>query len=325
MFDVKVQLKIVLGAMSARQTAHGIMQIRLVGGGPGETNEGRWFIVGAADRRLTHLGPGPHRWHWDASLRNRIVLEKAGHHTWAWLDDFPVSPGLGSKGTCWAFNMPIGPWKDGPEGRYIGDWGIVARAEHKNLPDFDPHLTGILALLKRGSRDTGWRYKTSSGWSASAGLVLGGGLAKGQLVLARREANDVRDWRLDYVMAGAGVMKPGIGGNVATESMPSTALTEVRTGPAAPQRALTIDDFVGSVVVVDGSAGVSFLPVKAAGGGAGGGASLFLFCSNFNPGEPFDPTGCKAYFACASVSGGGGKGTGPSAQTLLYFGAATRP
>lgn len=279
----------------------------------------RWHVHGQHDHRFP--GTGPLWLKFKRSPRNSeniVLLNKHGEE-WAELVAFPVNPLAQSKGSLYVYNVNNPPFKLDAKGRWIGSWWVNQKAT-QNLALFDPNENWFQRTIHSCTQDTGFRFNTSSGWGGSAGAGVGAGFQRPTLVFQRKEPNDSRLWDLTITAAGVGLMTPGISGGGSTESFPSTALTEVRTGPGG-RIPFPITDLSGGVLFFDGGAGVGVYVT-----GASVSVTTFLFLgAGYTGGIPALAT-VNAVLQIASASGSGGKSSGrlsAGVQGLVYGGHGT--
>lgn len=85
MFDVKITVRVVVGGTRSGhnpRTVQAIAQFRIFGAARGENRgDGRYVLEGPNDPRLPQFGTGAHRWHWDSTHEDRIILETRDHHS----------------------------------------------------------------------------------------------------------------------------------------------------------------------------------------------------------------------------------------------------
>ena len=321
-FDVQIVIKCLLGAPDAKKAVSNIEAWTHITLRDGGGTQKRWHVSGAHDHRFP--GTGPLWLNFKRSPNNSeniILLNKHGHE-WAELEKFPQSPTIQSNGFASLGNLNYPACGYTHNHKWLGSWWINQSARQKNLPLFDPNEGWFQQAIDTCSQDTGWRYSTSSGWGATAGAGLGGGIQHPTLVLQRKEPNDARLWDLTISAAGVGLMTPGISAGGSTEDTPSVALSAVRTGPGG-KLPFPVADLGGTVLFFDVGAGVGVGKGKV-GVGVGGSITTFLFLGGgYMEGMMPALASIKAVLQTASGSGSGGKSGGllsAGAQGLVYAG-----
>jgi hypothetical protein len=316
MFDVEILCSVTLAAVNHAgvvASAH----IELMG--DVDRGAGFWRLHGKSDRRLPAFWGRPQRWR--VAGGSMIQLLHNGK-PWAQLHGVPRTFNLSSKGLLQAYRLPGGPSGYQPNGWYVGEWAVITNAKHRNMPNCDVDAGVIARAVASCSRDTGWRYDTSSGWGAAVGAGVGGGLLTGTLVMKRKEGQDARRWRLDYRALGFGFMTPTAGTSASSEDMPSTALSPVMAGPGQANP-FPVADFGGTIAILDGGGGVGVGKGRV-GAGGGGSSSLFMFLGVSSAGYGvLDYTQIKACAATGGFSAGGGKGQGLGLSGIIYVGTVS--
>lgn len=316
MFDVEILCSVTLASVhQSNVVANAHIEIM----GDLDRGAGFWRLRGKSDQRLPDFGERPQRWRVAGTSLIQLI-----HHgkPWAQLHGVPRTFTLSSKGLLQAYRLPGGPSRYQPNGWYVGEWAVITNARHRNMPSCDADAGLIERAVASCSRDSGWRYDTSSGWGAAAGAGVGGGLLTGTLVMKRKEPQDVRRWRLDYRAVGLGFMTPTAGTSASSEDMPSTALSPVMAGPGQADP-FPIADFGGTIAIVDGGGGYGVGKGRVGAGGSGS-SSLFMFLGVSSAGYAVaDYTHIKACVATGGFSGGGGKGQGFGVSGILYVGTVS--
>ncbi len=320
-YDVEVVLRVLLGSPDGRSpitNPEALSHIRLLD----DDTRQRWHVNGRHDHRFPGTGPLYLTFNWDGG--NIILLNKHSHE-WAMLEGFPHCPTVNSQGTAYFSNLNYPPCGYTGNHKWYGSWFVNRKALHNNLPLVDPNSSWIKQAIDSCSDDTGWRYDTSSGIGGSGGAGLGGGYQHQNLVFMRKEPNDVRRWVVTLNAAGVGLTTPGVSVGGSTESAPSTALTELRSGPGG-KKPFPITDLAGAVLFFDGGGGVG-VGVSKAGAGVGVSTTTYLFLGgSYADGTMPLVASVKAILQTLSSSGSGGKSGGlvsAGAAGLVYAGRGT--
>lgn len=325
MFDVKIAIRVLLGSPTLKGTSHGQMQaISHITLREDDTHK-RWHVHGTHDHRFPGTGAA-----WLKYKRNPrepaniILLNKHGHE-WAELQDFPFTPNIQSKGSAEVYNINYPPceyYKRGDtKGRWLGSWWVDHRAKQTNMPLFDPNDSFFERSIKSCTRDTGWRFITSSGAGFSGGAGAGAGFTRANLIIGRKEANDRRRWKLTITGGGVGLMTPGLSASGSTQSTPSTALSDVLAGPDG-KIPFPVQDFAGTVLFFDVGAGAGISKASA-----GASTTTFMFIGGvYNEGMFPDCNSMKAILQVIGGAGGGGNSTtkvSAGASGLCYAGVCS--
>jgi hypothetical protein len=288
----------------------------------------RWHVHGKHDRHLPGTGEKWLTYKRSPENNNHIILLNKHGHEWAVLWNFPLIPHATSKGTALFSNLIDYPaYNYNGSHNWFGDWKVSTSEKQVNLPMIDAEDTSFLGALLACERDTGWRFETSSGGGLSAGIIAGGGAQMVDIVLKRKEPNDVRRWDLKISAAGIGLMTPGVGrkpgGGISgsTEDFTNFALDSVRAGSAG-NNPFRIDDFAGYVCFCELAASFGV----AAGVGISGTTFMFIDGMNDKLAIP-NPTALKAILHVAATSAGLSKASTPklsaSASGMMYGGTCS--
>jgi hypothetical protein len=325
MFDVKIAIKVLLGSPNLKTATHGQMQAYSHITLREDYTHKRWHVHGAHDHRFPGTGPAWLKYKRNPQDSRSIILLNKHGHEWAELQDFPATPSAQSKGSAELYNIQYPPceyYKRGnTKGRWLGGWSVDQHVKQTNMALFDPNDGFFDRTIKTCTRDTGWRFITSSGAGFSGGAGAGAGAVRAYLIIGRKETNDHRRWQLTITGAGVGVMTPGISASGSTQATPSTGLTNVLAGPDG-KIPFPVQDFAGTVLFFDVGAGAGISKASV-----GASTTTFMFIGGvYNDGLFPDCNSMKAIVQVLGGAGGGGNSStkvSAGASGLCYAGVCS--
>ncbi|MEO7255802.1 MAG: hypothetical protein ABIZ64_16380 [Casimicrobium sp.] len=320
MFEIKIVINVLLGSPDGKSAVNNYQAYSHITLRQDATHR-RWHVHGKHDHRFPGTGPIWLNYKRSTQHPNSIILLNKHGHEWAELRDFPETPNIQSKGFVETYNLhyPVCQYYKG--GRWLGSWWVDQHATQTNMPLIDPNDGFISRSIKTCTRDTGWRFITSSGGGVTGGAGAGAGAMHANLIIGRKETADTRRWKLTINGAGVGLMTPGVSMSGSTQSTPSTGLTNVLAGPDG-KIPFPIQDFAGTVLFFDVGAGAGISKASV-----GGSTTTFMFIGGvYNDGLFPDCNSMKAILQVLGGAGGGGNSTtkfSAGASGLCYAGVCT--